>query len=141
MPGSVYDQVALIDTSAVIALFDPKDQFHQEAKAFFNTANLVWFTLNTTAHETFTRVCYDKGLTSALERYDFLRSDRFRLLAFDDADEQRARNLLGKYRDQSFSFHDALCAVVMPRAGIFKVFSFDHDFWTLGFEVLPGRTR
>ena len=141
MPGTVYDQVALIDTSAVIALFDTKDQFHREAKAFFDAANLVWFTLNTTAHETFTRARYDVGLTSALGQYDFLRSDRFRLLAFDDADEQRARNLLGKYRDQSFSFHDALCAAVMLRVGIFKVFSFDRDFWTLGFEVLPGWTR
>jgi predicted nucleic acid-binding protein len=39
------------------------------------------------------------------------------------------------------SFHDALCAVTMHRAGIYKVFSFDSDFWTLGFEVMPGRTR
>jgi len=141
MTGAVYDQVALIDTSAVIALFDPKDQFHSEAKAFYETADLFWYTLNITAHETFTRVRYDKGLTTALSQFDFLRTDRFQLLLFDQTDERQARQLLGKYCDQSFSFHDALCATVMLRSGIYKIFSFDHDFWTLGFQVLPGQTR
>lgn len=142
MPGIVYDQFALIDTSAVIALFNPRDQFHEEARALFNTTHdLVWFTLNATAHETFTRVRYSEYLASALNRFDFLRSERFHLLAFNKEDELKARELLEKYNDQMFSFHDALCAVIMLRAGIYKIFSFDSDFWTLGFEVIPGPTR
>lgn len=141
MVGVVYDQLALIDTSAVIALFDPKDQFHQEARVFFATADLMWFTLNATAHETFTRVRYSKGLATALGGFDFLRSGQFRLLPFDNKDEQEARHLLEKYSDQTFSFHDALCAVIMLRARIYKVFSFDSDFWALGFEVMPGITK
>jgi uncharacterized protein len=137
-----YDKLALIDTSAVIALFDPTDRFHKDATILFDSAaDLVWFTLNATTHETFTRVRYRNGLHAALMRFNFLRSDPFHLLAFNEEDEHNARDLLKKYSDQTVSFHDALCAVTMHRAGIYKVFSFDSDFWTLGFEVMPGRTR
>ena len=140
MAGVVYEQMALIDTSAVIALSDTQDQFHSEAKALFKEEGFVWFTVNVTAHESFTRVRYDRDLGAALGQFDFLRSDRFRLLAFNADDEQEARCLLEKYGDQTLSFHDALCAVVMLRIGIYKIFSFDRDFWTLGFQVVPGRT-
>jgi predicted nucleic acid-binding protein len=67
-----------------------------------------------------------------------MRSERFRLLEFQASDEIFARGLLAKYDDQRLSFHDALCAAVMFREGIFKIFSFDRDFWLFGFQVLPG---
>lgn len=141
MGAVLYDRLALIDTSAVVALFDPSDQFHDEARDLYLAAELVWYTLNVTAHETFTRIRYDKGLPTALERFDFLRNGRFHVLTFDEDDEKRARHLLERYQDQAVSFHDALCAVAMLRAGIYKIFSFDSDFWALGFEVIPGRTK
>ncbi len=141
MTGVVYNQFALIDSSAVIALAEPTDQFHQDAREFFKQDHgFVWFTVNTTAHETFTRIRYDTGLPDALDRFDFLRTDRFRVLEFDSQDEKNARTLLAKYHDQRFSFHDALCATVMLRSSIFRIFSFDSDFSTLGFVVMPGRT-
>ena len=141
MTAVVYDRFALIDSSAVIALGEPTDWFHQDAREFFEQdPEFIWFTVNTTAHETFTRVRYDTGLPDALARFDFLRTFRFRLLQFDSQDEKDARVLLAKYHNQRFSFHDALCAVVMLRSGIFRVFSFDSDFWTMGFQVMPGRT-
>lgn len=141
MAGILYDQVALIDTSAVIALLDPHDRFHQPARQFFDDASeMVWFTANITAHEAFTRVRYDYSLDKAIAHFDYLRGRDFRVLAFDATDERAARDLARKYDDQTFSFHDVLCAVVMLRAGIYKVFTFDRDFWILGFEVLPGIT-
>ncbi|MGO8813250.1 MAG: type II toxin-antitoxin system VapC family toxin [Terriglobia bacterium] len=141
MIGIVYDRMVAVDTSAVIALHNPRDQFHDQAVQFFETAEgFVWLALNVTTHELFTRVRYDEGLPSALSRYDFMKGERFRPLSFDANDEISARNLLEKYHDQTLSFHDALCAVVMIREGIYKIFSFDRDFWIFGFEVLPGTT-
>lgn len=141
MTAVVYEGFALIDSSAVIALFEPTDQFHQDAIAFFQqNLGLTWFTVNTTAHETFTRIRYQKALQVALERFDFLRTSDFKVIEFDEEDEKQARRLLEKYHDQVLSFHDALCAVVMLRHGIYKIFSFDSDFWVLGFEVMPGVT-
>lgn len=139
MTGFVYDGMIAVDTSAVIALHDPQDQFHDQACRFFeDSTGFVWMALNVTTHELFTRVRYDAGLPKALSGYDFMRG--FRILQFDADDEISARQLLEKYGDQTLSFHDALCAAVMLREGIFRVFSFDRDFWLFGFEVLPGAT-
>ncbi len=141
MNGIVYGRMIAVDTSAVIALLNPKDQYHDLARQFFEGARgLTWLALNVTTHELFTRVRYDEGLLAALTRYDYVRGGDFQLLEFDSNDEKSARELLEKYRDQKLSFHDALCAVVMLREGIFKIFSFDRDFWVLGFEVVPGTT-
>jgi len=141
MIGVVYDRMVAVDTSAIIALFDPHDQFHELARQFFqNSSGIIWLAVNVTSHELFTRVRYNDGLPAALNRYDFFRKEPFRLLKFSTEDEISARALLGRYDDQQLSFHDALCAAVMIREGIFKIFSFDRDFWLFGFEVLPGKT-
>jgi predicted nucleic acid-binding protein len=132
---------ALIDTSAVVAMLDPSDKYHRAATEFFAlNGHLVWHSLNATSHETFTRVRYDFDLPRALERYGFLRTQPFRLLPFDEHDEQAAEGLLRKYDDQVISYHDALCAAVMHRHGILRIFAFDAHFWALGFEMLPGVT-
>jgi predicted nucleic acid-binding protein len=31
-------------------------------------------------------------------------------------------------------------AAIMRRIGLYKVFTFDSDFWTMGFQVIPGTT-
>lgn len=142
MIGVVYDRMVAVDTSAVIALRDPDDQFHDLASEFFETSSsgFAWFTVNVTSHELFTHTRYNEGLSSALDGYDFIRKEPFQLLDFSRDDEDAARELLAKYDDQKLSFHDALCAAIMIRKGIFKIFSFDSDYWMFGFEVLPGAT-
>lgn len=93
-----------------------------------------------TAHETFTRARYRRDLTQGLKCYDFLCEETLRRLEFTPEDEATARLMLEKFGDQTLSFHDVLCAAVMLRYGVMKVFTFDKDFWTLGFEVIPGST-
>jgi predicted nucleic acid-binding protein len=142
MPGTVYENMVLMDTSAVIALHDPFEQFHDAAVEFFGTDQVfLWLAVNTTSHETFTRARYTRGLTEGLRYFDFLRSGKIKCLSFDSEDEKNARQLLAKYKDQKLSFHDALCASVMKREGIFRVFTFDKHFWLFGFEILPGVTH
>jgi predicted nucleic acid-binding protein len=138
---TLYDGIGLIDTSAALALCDKSDNLHQEAKRFYETTNLQLAVVNVTSHETFTRYRYDNDLIGAIKCYDFLRSDRIRQFAFNSADERLARELLAKYNDQTLSFHDALCAAFMMRIGIYKIFSFDSDFWLFNFQVLPGITK
>ena len=139
--GTLYSQIALIDTSAVIALEDSRETHYREAKRFFEAQNgLTWAAVNVTSHETFTRIRYRRDVVSARSGFDFLRADGVVRLDFEKADEARALDLLIKYRDHKISFHDALCAAVMFRNGIYRIFTFDKDFWILGFEVVPGRT-
>ena len=139
----VYDGAALLDTAAIYSLFDETDRLHAAAREFF-TANLtttVWFAVNTTSHECYTRIRYDLSHAKALAAFGLLRGVPIKTLPFEDADEANALQILRKYDDQALSFQDALCAAVMKRVGIYKVFTFDADFWTMGFQVIPGTTR
>jgi len=128
----------LVDTSAVIALFDEHDQWHHEAKRFFQEEDFSWITVNVTAHEVYTRVRYDRYFDLAMQHYDFLRSERIALISFIPEDETEARVILEQYSDQKLSFHDALCAAVMQRIEAYRVFAFDKHFWIMGLEMLPG---
>jgi predicted nucleic acid-binding protein len=134
-----YDNAILIDTSASIALHNPNDRFHEEAKDFFiRTTDFLWVVINLTKFETYTRARYDSGFQHAITLYDFLTSDKICQISIDSKDEIEAVKLLKKYHDQDLSFHDAICAVVMKRIGIFRTFSFDKHFQIIGFEVFPG---
>lgn len=139
MIRSVYEQVALIDTSAVLALHDPAEQFHADATRLFSSQHgLIWAVLDATSHECFTRARYRGTFRAAIEHYTFLRDSDFRLLRYEAEDEAAALDLLERYSEHSLSFHDALCAAVMKRVGMYRVFTFDRDFSVLGFESLPA---
>lgn len=142
MIRSAYENVALIDSSAVLALLEPTEPFHLDARLLYtNNGDLTWAALDVTSHETYTRARYTPKTTrAALEHYDFLRaSTSITTHHFSASDEPDAYAILAKYHDHALSFHDALCAAAMKRLGIIKVFTFDRDFATLGFVVLPGR--
>lgn len=142
MNGTLLEQAIFIDTSAVIALQDPDDQFHQAAQNFFRlTTDVVWASLNATTHETYTRLRYDLGFDSAFRIFDWLSKKEILCTSFDAEDEQKAREHLEFLKDHKLSFHDALLAAAMKRLGVYRVFAFDYHFWHLGFEVLPGSTR
>lgn len=140
--GFLYANLGLVDTSAVLELRREHSRYHAEANRLFaESRSLTWCVLNATCHETFTRQRYDVGLEAGLKAFRFLRNGRFRQLEFICEDELHAVELLEKFSDQELSFHDALCAAVMLCHGIYKIFTFDSDFWCFGFEVLPGMTE
>jgi predicted nucleic acid-binding protein len=137
---TVYRDIVLIDTAAVVAVLEGTERFHEHAKAYFSEQpTVVWASLNVTAHEAFTRARYGGSYCErALTHFDFLRGENIRVLPFEAADELSARAILIKYADHRLSYHDALCAAVMRRVGIYRVFTFDHHFAVLGFELVPG---
>ena len=55
-----------------------------------------------------------------------------------EADETRARNIIYRYADKSFSLADAVSFAVMERLGIATAFTFDSDFRQYGFAVAEG---
>lgn len=135
----VYRNLVLIDTSAVIALHDPTAKHHVDIRhAYASAESITWAAIDITSHECFTRVRYKSHFQAALETYSFLCNPAFRRLSIDGSDEKDAIAILQKYQDQKLSFHDALCAVVMKRTGIFRVMTLDRDFSVMGFELVPG---
>jgi predicted nucleic acid-binding protein len=143
MLGVVYANAVVVDTSAAVALVDERDGLHELAQQSLNRlrADHVLCAVDVTAHESFTRLRYNRSLELAELGYGLLRGSDVRTLAFQSVDEQKALSLVRKYAGKVLSFHDALCAAVMLRNGLFRVFSFDADFWVFGFEVVPGTTR
>lgn len=135
--GTLRDHIALIDTSAVIALFDKHEEQHSRAKVFYEESSLDWAAVDLTAHETFTRLRSRTDVKRGLEGFDFLRTN-LTVIEFQRSDEVRARSILTKYADHRISHHDAICAAAMLRSGIYKIFTFDRDFLILGFQVVPG---
>ena len=142
MIRSIYEHAAFVDSAAVIALLDDTDANHEDAINFMKLGGvgLPLFALNLTSHECFTRIRYKKTTALAMEHYSYLRSPPIDLIRFEDEDENKAHDLLIKFSEHSISFHDALCAAAMMRTGVFKIFTFDKDFYTLGFQLLPGNT-
>jgi predicted nucleic acid-binding protein len=143
MIGASYESAVLIDTSATVALVDEADSFHSSAAGCFERLkeDVVLCAVDVSAHESFTRLRYNKGHVAAKDGFQLLRATAILTLDFLVEDEQKALQLAQKYQDKSLSFHDALCAAVMMRHQMFRVFSFDSDFWAFGFDVLPGETR
>jgi uncharacterized protein len=135
--GILRENVALIDTSAVIALLDEREALHEKARLFFEECPLDWASLDLTAHETFTRLRARTDVPRGFDGFAFLRTD-LTVLDFRREDEVRVKSILEKYADHKISYHDALCAAVMLRSGIYKVFTFDRDFTVLGFQTIPG---
>jgi uncharacterized protein len=134
-----FDETILIDSSAALALLNPRDQFHQHAQTFFDLSpDIVWVVLNYTKHESYTRIRYDNDFNSAIRLFDYLSSEPIQQISFTKSDEEEALNLLKRYSDHKLSFHDALCAAVMKKYGIYKAFTFDKHFYYFGFEVYPG---
>lgn len=86
----LYERTVLIDTSAVIALFDDDEPMHQEAQRVFARTDLSWVSMDVTAHEVYTRVRYDRDCPCALQRYAFLRSEPIKVVRFTEEDESAA---------------------------------------------------
>jgi predicted nucleic acid-binding protein len=137
--ASLFARAVVLDTSIVFARHCERDRRHKRAVAALESLGPTsLYAVNVTAHETFTRLRQDVGLDGALDGYEFIRAKGVTTLEFNALDEQGALASLRKYKDQNLSFHDALCASVMKRVGIYKIISLDKDFFTFGFEVFPG---
>ena len=142
MFGTLTNRAIFIDSSAAIALRCPTDQFHSSASDYFKfTQGVRWVVMNATTHESYTRLRYKNDLRTALGAYDWLRESPFYKISFTMEDENKAREILEKYREHLLSYHDALCAALMLRIGLYRIFSFDKHFWVLGFQVEPGQTK
>jgi len=139
---ALYANAVLIDTSACVAAFDEADALHTEATTTLaqltSDGHYLLCAVNVTAHESFTRIRYNARLNAGLLGYSWLRSEGLETIQFSDDDEREALSLIRKYSSVRLSFHDALCAAVMLRLGIYRIFSFDADFWAFGFELIPG---
>ena len=130
-------QRVFVDTSAFIALLDPRDDCHDQAAHIeqvlsSQAARLV--TTNFVLDETYT------GLRGKIQHSAILRfrgsvrqSRRLSVVHVTEAVEDQAWEIFARYEDKDFSFTDCTSFAVMQQLGITTAFAFDEHFEQFGF--------
>lgn len=120
------DLVALVDSSALVALADRRDAQHQGAVAAYNQLveqGYKLFTTNYLVAETLDLL--RAGLGPVLAQV-WLRDHRLPVYHADEFDERRARGMVITSRNpRGLSMTDAISAVVMDRLGVQDVIAVD----------------
>jgi predicted nucleic acid-binding protein len=121
------------DSSALIALFNPNDDFHADA--------LEWFQ-QTHPRLILTDYIIDEVLTLAISRggkqFALSISKKIRDLIpagvkkITEEDFYEAWKVFDNYQDKNWSFTDCVTYIFIKRSGIQKVFTFDTDFDQFG---------
>lgn len=119
------------DTSALFALFNPSDEYHNPAKEWFK---------NQRPKLILTDYIVDELLTLAISRgnkeFALTISKRVRDLAgvkkITEEDFYKAWEIFDRYQDKYWSLTDCTSYVFMERSGIRKAFAFDPHFDQFG---------
>jgi len=126
-----------IDTGAWVALADRNDPFHAAATAFY--PNLVkqwpmWITTNLVIAETYSLIRRRIGHFMSITFLGNMQNvAQLRWIYSDPVMEAQAVVILRRYKDQDFSYVDAVSFAVMQQREISEAFAFDHHFTTAGF--------
>jgi predicted nucleic acid-binding protein len=130
-------QRVFVDTSAFIALLDPRDYCHAQAVRIEQSlanqaAHLV--TTNFVLDETYTGL-RGKIQHSAILRFrDSVRQSRqLNVMRITETLEDQAWEIFARYGDKDFSFTNCTSFAVMQQLGITTAFAFDEHFEQFGF--------
>lgn len=132
---------ALADTGALLALFEPRDQYHARAREVAESylssgGRLVGTTAILTELSNLLLVRHGPERTA--RGLAVLLGDETYWWTDVDLELVKAalRNWLERFSDQRFSLTDAISFEVMRREGLERAFSFDQHFVTAGFSLL-----
>ncbi len=141
-PTPVEAGSAFLDSSAYLALVNPHDDYHGEARAIWTRlTDEHWRTFTTSfvvaeTHALFLARLGHKHATAFLRP---VRQSSTTIVRPSMADEGRAYAIVFQYVDKGFSLTDALSFAVMERLGITHAFTFDRHFAQYGFTVLASK--
>ena len=126
--GSIRSSI-FVDASALFALTDRTDRFHDLAVRFIESNDQVLVTSNFVVHETVTLIRMRLGHKIAVEvgrkLFDLTVTS---LIKVTTADERKAWTIFQRYQDKRFSFVDCTSFALMQRLRIEAAFAFDDDF-------------
>jgi len=134
------DKTIFMDTGAWFALADESDQYHNQAVDIYPRLfkdNYRLKTTNLVIAETYILIRRAIGHQPAMTFLENIAlSPRVGKIYSDQILEANAKDILGKYQDQDFSYTDAVSFATMKRYGIYLAFSFDRHFETAGFTII-----
>jgi uncharacterized protein len=136
MKGEIF-----VDSGAWLALAHDRDQYHAKACRIYprllaESQRMV--TTNLVVAECHALLLKYKGREVALLFIDTMKqSPRIEQVHSTAALEAEALELLRRYRDQDFSYTDAVSFALMKQRGIQTAFAFDRHFAAAGFKLVP----
>lgn len=132
-----------VDTSALYALLDRNDRFHEDARVTWTellSDATALMTSNYVLVETFALVQRRLGMEAVRGCADRLLPVVETVWIADDDHETALGALLAADR-RDLSLVDCASFSVMRRSGIRRVFAFDPHFAEQGFELVPGQPK
>ncbi len=130
-----------VDTGAWLALADKDDAHHKKASSIFPSllkTGKGLITSNLVIAESYILILKELGHTAAIDFIERINgSPRIMRICSGPDIEKEAEGILKKYKDQDFSYTDAVSFAIMRHQEINKAFSFDKHFQTMGFTIVP----
>jgi predicted nucleic acid-binding protein len=129
-----------IDASAWVALTETDDKHHEEAKKAYTRALQdfqKFVTTNLVIAESHAILRRDLGHAASIQFLGGIETSLRIVYVFSgDELEMQAKEILRKYKDQDFSYADAVSFAVMKQRGIKEVFTYDQHFRAMGFQMV-----
>ena len=128
-----------VDSSAWIALFNRRDQYHESADRIFRaavTSKRSLFTTNLVLAETHRFFLHGAGIKAAAATLAKIEASSLVRIEFAGADHhQSAKSWMEKLKDHPISYTDAVSFAVMKAEGCTEAIAFDHHFRLAGFAL------
>jgi predicted nucleic acid-binding protein len=141
-PSVVYGRAALLDSSALVALLNPRDSRHsdiREQMESLSAAKWALFVPTLVIAETYRVLLYKAGVHKSvpLRFVEAVFDGSYNILRPSSEDESEAVGLLRRFGDQKLTLTDAVSMTMMKRLGLARAVTLDWHFSLLGFERLP----
>lgn len=130
-----------LDSSGLLALVNPHDTHHEEARATWTRLTEErWaaFTTNFVVAETHALFLSRLGHHHATAFLRQIGQSSTTIVRASEEDEQGAREIVYRYDDHDFSYTDAVSFTVMGRLGIGAALTFDRHFLEYGLLVIKA---
>lgn len=130
----------VVDTSALCALIDRDDRYHQAVTGFLqeNGHQISLIVTDYVLDETLTWVKARFGSQAALQLGHRLRASNFcQFVKLTAEDEQATWQVFQQYDDKAWSYTDCSCLALMQRLGVHEALSTDRHFDQMGIIRRP----
>ncbi|MFH0803118.1 MAG: PIN domain-containing protein [bacterium] len=132
-----------IDTSALYALADSRDEHHKKAREIYKKAiagNVLFVLTDLVIAETSTLIRRRLGFSASSKLFQIVEEGEgvglFSVHFVDKELYKKAREIFLQLQDPKFSFVDAGSIALMKKEKIGKYFAFDAHFRRAGFESI-----
>lgn len=132
--------VIYVDTSALLAILNPDDEFHLAAKqrwVLLVESQEILLSNNYVILESISLLQRRQGM----QKVSVLQAEMLPLIQYVWVDEEQHENALKKFlaaNRRNLSLVDCSSFETMRRLGIRTVFTFDEHFREQGFDVIPN---